>query len=136
MVLGLFTWNDSPAYNHREIDIEFSRWGQVNNQNAQYVVQPYSTTGNIVRWQQPALSQSTHEFNWQSASIAFQSIVGLLGTPSQGPVVQQWTYPGTDNPVPGGENARVNLWLYNGSAPTNGQPVEVIINRFEFVQAT
>src|SRR5258708_3441244 len=26
IVLGMFTWNDAPAYNHREIDIEVSRW--------------------------------------------------------------------------------------------------------------
>ncbi|HNR30783.1 MAG TPA: hypothetical protein PKI11_07820, partial [Candidatus Hydrogenedentes bacterium] len=26
-VLGLFTWSDEAAYNHREIDIEFARWG-------------------------------------------------------------------------------------------------------------
>jgi hypothetical protein len=26
LVLGLFTWSDAPAYNHREIDIELSRW--------------------------------------------------------------------------------------------------------------
>src|SRR3989442_12920365 len=47
VVLGLFTWNDAPDYNHREIDIEFSRWGSVNNQNAQYVVQPYNLAQNI-----------------------------------------------------------------------------------------
>ena len=30
IVLGLFTWDDTdPAYYHREIDIEFSRWGEV-----------------------------------------------------------------------------------------------------------
>ena len=26
VVLGLFTWSDDPAYDNREIDIEFSRW--------------------------------------------------------------------------------------------------------------
>src|SRR5512135_1367048 len=46
-VLGLFTWNDDPAYNHREIDIEMSRWGAAANQNAQYVVQPYTLASNI-----------------------------------------------------------------------------------------
>jgi len=41
VVLGLFTWSDDPAYSHREIDIECSRWanpGDVNN--AQDVGQP------------------------------------------------------------------------------------------------
>src|SRR5205823_12143915 len=26
MVLGLFTWSNAPDFDHREIDIEFSRW--------------------------------------------------------------------------------------------------------------
>ena len=35
-VLGLFTWDDhAPGENHREIDIEFARWGDVNALNAQ-----------------------------------------------------------------------------------------------------
>jgi hypothetical protein len=38
-------------------------------------------------------------------------------------------------PVAGGENARMNLWLFNGRAPTNRSEVEVIVNRFEFVPA-
>ena len=28
VVLGLFTWNDDPAFNNRELDIEFARWGR------------------------------------------------------------------------------------------------------------
>ena len=27
----------------------------------------------------------------------------------------------------GGENARINLWLFNGAAPLDAQPVEVIV---------
>ena len=127
VVLGVFTWSDLPDYNHREIDIEFSRWGSVNNQNAQYVVQPYTNPGNIVRWDEPpGLSQTNHGFNWQSGSIFFQSLNG----PN---TIQQWTFNGPGIPMPGGENARMNLWLVNGRAPTNRQPVEIIINRFEFV---
>jgi hypothetical protein len=127
VVLGLFTWNDDPAYNHREIDIEFSRWGAANNQNAQYVVQPYTNAANIVRWNMPAgYPQSTHSFDWSASSIDFLSLGGAT-------TLQQWAYAGPDIPVPGGENARVNLWLYRGSAPSNRLPVEVIISRFEFV---
>ena len=38
-VWGLFTWHiRDPAYSHREVDIEFSRWGCPVNQNAQFVV--------------------------------------------------------------------------------------------------
>src|SRR5437870_9597705 len=36
-VVGLFTWSDRPDFNHREIDIEISRWGEPGNPNAQFV---------------------------------------------------------------------------------------------------
>src|SRR5205823_3644548 len=78
VVLGLFTWNDAPDYNHREIDIEFSRWGVANNQNAQYVVQPYTSLSNILRFDEPAgLVQSTHSFHWLSGSVEFESVRGV-----------------------------------------------------------
>jgi hypothetical protein len=44
IVLGLFTWSDQPEYAHREIDIEFSRWEKPDNNNAQFVIQPWDFT--------------------------------------------------------------------------------------------
>ena len=36
-------------------------------------------------------------------------------------------------PAPGATtHARMNLWLLNGAAPTNGQPYEVIIRLFSY----
>ena len=34
---------------------------------------------------------------------------------------------------PGGENPRINLWLNEGTPPSDGQPVEVVIEAFEFI---
>jgi hypothetical protein len=130
-VLGLFTWSDAPDYNHREIDIEFSRWGVANNQNAQYVVQPYNVAQNIHRFTWPAgANQSMQSFRWQSASVFCQSIKGFSLPPAPADILQQWTF-NSGIPVPGNENPRINLWLNNGRAPSTA--LEVIINRFEFV---
>jgi len=136
VVLGLFTWSDDPAYNHREIDIEFARWGEPANLNAQYVVQPYTLETNIHRFSQPAgVAQSVHSFRWEAAQVAFESVRGTAAQPADpGDLIQQWTC-STQVPVPGGENARMNLWLFRGRAPTNGQEVEVVIRQFEFVPA-
>ena|SRR5436190_21080648 len=38
-----------------------------------------------------------------------------------------------DVPQPGDENVRMNLWLFNGAAPTNHQEVEIVIKSFSFV---
>jgi hypothetical protein len=124
-VLGLFTWNDDPAYNHREIDIEFSRWGNAADPtNGQFVVQPYSTSGNLQRITQPGgVTTSSQTFTWGPSSVAFAS---SAASPSS------WTYTGSDVPQPGGENARMNLWLFRGQPPMNGAAVEVVITSFSF----
>ena len=129
VVLGLFTWSDAPEYNHREIDIEFSRWGQAKNQNAQYVVQPYTDTRNILRWNQPPnVAQSVQTFQWNASNVKFASFAGTnpYGTPYQQITMTNGI------PVPGGETARINLWLYQGRAPANKQAVEVVFSKFEY----
>jgi hypothetical protein len=128
VVLGLFTWDDDPAYNHREIDIEFARWGQVTNENAQFVVQPYYRPDNMYRFTiQLNGDNSTHSFDWRNNSITFQSSYGHN---------ESWSYTGQDIPPPGKENARINLWLFQGIPPSDGQEVEVVVAKFEFIPFT
>jgi len=65
-VLGLFTWYDDPAQANREIDIEFSRWGDPNRTtNANYVVQPY-------RDRQPP-GRTWHPTIWASVAAIMRS---------------------------------------------------------------
>jgi hypothetical protein len=127
VVLGLFTWDDAPADAHRELDVEFARWGNAADPtNSQYVVQPYDAAGHLVRWTQPAVTTSSHSFTWSPTNVAFQSTSG-------GSTIGSWTFGGTGIPHPGAENTRMNLWLFQGKAPSNGQPVEVVISNFEFI---
>jgi hypothetical protein len=134
IVLGLFTWDDNaPEENYREIDIEFSRWGQPENDNGQYVVQPYYKTANIHRFNVVLGNQtSTHSFLWQPDGIFFQSSYGYQTATPFPADIQSWSYEGSDNPSPGGENIRFNFWLRNGEAPLDGQDSEVIISSFSF----
>jgi len=127
VVLGLFTWSDKAAYNHREIDIEFARWrNPLDPTNAQYVVQPYDVAGHLVRWTLPSgASPTTHDFTWRAGRIDFGSF-------DLGGWSNSWTYAGSAVPKPGGENVRLNLWLSGGFAPSDGQEVEVVVNDFGF----
>ena len=127
VVLGLFTWSDDPAYNNREIDIEFSRWAKADDlTNGQYVVQPYQRTRNLRRISQRPLASSTHSFDWRRTAVRFASSSAAPST---------WTYRGSDVPVPGSEDVRMNLWLFRGAFPTNGGPAEVIVKSFKFEPA-
>jgi hypothetical protein len=137
VVFGLFTWSDDPVYAHRELDIEFSKWGQAGNpNNAQYVVQPFQNPQNIFRFLiPPGINASTHSFKWNPGLIFSQSLRGHYTTPPDASfIIQQWPYNQVAGiPLRGDETPRINLWLVNGAAPTNNQEVEVIIKRFEFV---
>lgn len=130
VVLGLFTWSDPDPENHREIDIEMSKWGNRNNLNAQYVIQPYDVPGNTHRFSQPAVSTSNHSFRWQPGSVYCESLSGLDPTPNGSNVIQQKVFT-SGIPTSSDENARINLWLFRGRAPK--AEVEVVVSRFEFV---
>lgn len=129
VVLGLFTWSDDAAYNHREIDIEVARWGDAAGAtNAQYVVQPWDRTGNLRRFVQPDTSPTTQEFTWTSKSVAFRSATAA------GQTIDAWTYKGHDIPRAGNERTRMNLWLNGGAPPTDGAEVEVVLSDFAFTK--
>lgn len=133
-VLGLFTWDSyAPDEHYREIDIEFSRWGVVNDPNAQYVVQPWNYTGNLKKWIQPTLlDSSTHSFEWRPDSISFLSVKGHETSAPYDSIIHSWKYTGQYIPTCGGENARINLWLFRGQPPTDNSEVEVIISNFRY----
>jgi hypothetical protein len=41
VVLGLFTWSDTPDFGYREIDIEFARFQGVTGPNGYYTIRPH-----------------------------------------------------------------------------------------------
>ncbi len=128
-VLGLFTWSDKAPYAHRELDIEFARWGNVSDAtNAQYVVQPYSAAKHLVRFTQPADVPSMHRFTWQ------KGIVNWSSTGASGNYISSYNYAGSDVPVTGDERVHLNFWLFNGAAPLNGASTEVVLSSFTFAK--
>jgi hypothetical protein len=128
VVLGLFTWSDRPQYAHRELDFEAARWGSTTDlTTAQFVVQPYDATNHLSRFTLSGAIRTVQEFTWRPGEVTFSS--RRLDT---GEVVASYVYRGADVPKPGDERVRLNLWLFNGAAPTNSQGVEIVIESFVF----
>ena len=126
-VLGLFTYDfDAAVENYREIDFEFSKWGDAENDNGQYVVQPYFVPANIHRFDVDYAGSggedtTTHSWDWTPENIDFESRFGSIPG-STG--IESWSYAGADVPDDlGDEQVRLNLWLFQGAAPAGGQPV-------------
>jgi N-acetylneuraminic acid mutarotase len=130
VVNGLFLWDSDTAEAHRETDIEFSRWREVTDSNAQYVVQPFNADGTRHRWvMSSSIDSSTHSFNWLEDSICFVSHEGLS---SGGAVLDTWRYRGSYLKEPGEEYPRMNVWLAGGhtAPPSDSHNVEVVIHSF------
>ena len=126
VVLGLFTWSDRPQYAHREIDIEVAKWGNAADPtNAQFVVQPWDRAGHTVRVTEPGGTRTRQQFTWRAGQVTF--VATRLDT---GAEIARYTYNGTDVPRPGDERVRLNLWLFNGTAPAG--PAEVVVESFAF----
>ncbi|MDV2686421.1 glycoside hydrolase family 16 protein [Alkalihalophilus lindianensis] len=141
ITLGLFTYDsisaDAATNNNREIDIEFAKWGNSNALNSQYVVQPYTKSSNIERFQTSLNGyRSTHTFKWTSSEIKFMSLHGhysTLPSPLEWYLIKEWSYNGEDIPNTNNEKVRLNLWLMGGGAPLNQHEAEIIITKFEFI---
>ncbi|MDX9730030.1 MAG: hypothetical protein RBT50_12260 [Bacteroidales bacterium] len=130
VVWGLYTYKSDTE----EIDIEFSRWGFDNNQEAQYTIQPSHRVGNKVRFRMDDLEgeSSTHIFVWTKKWIDFASYRGhRLNPVNETEILARWRYYGDDNPPDSDEKLKINLWLFRGKPPLNGRETEVIIDRVE-----
>ena len=124
-VLGLFTWSDDPSYANREIDVEFSKWGVAKTRKTGwYAIQTGTFPTPLSRnFALRRATTSTHTFTWTPGIVKFTS--------SAAGRTIRWSSSGPDVPVPGDETPRVNLWLYQGTAPGAGS-TSVIIRDFQF----
>lgn len=134
IVLGLFTWeNDVPVEHNREIDIEFSNWGNYENEIGQYVIQPWQNEANMFKFDMPIIeAPSIHLFHWKPDQIQFQSFCCSENWLTAEDIVAEWLYTGNDIPTTFKENVRLNLWIFDGSAPSNNEEQEVIVKNFMY----
>jgi hypothetical protein len=135
VVLALFTYDstNSTPWN-REIDFEASRFSIPGNPtNAQYVVQPYTTPGNLKRILIPNGGATEVTLRWTPGRVAYS---GQAGPSGQLTPFQSWTNIASSVPNHGAEQVHMSLWLFQGAAPTKGQPVSVKVSSFTFTPAT
>ena len=136
VVFGMFTWDrEATDLFHREIDIEFTRWGDpLNETNAQFVVHPcFECPGclnckrfyaDLETFSEPWMN---HFIVWRPDEVEFFSYIGRYSQK----LASSWYYRGDNVPIPGKEKVFLNLWLIE-NAPLYGQEQEVIITDFSF----
>ncbi|MHC4100882.1 MAG: hypothetical protein ACYS15_13270 [Planctomycetota bacterium] len=143
VVFGLFIWEYQPCWRadnwwnaNNELDIEFSRWTEADDPPAQFVFQPSTREGNRHRFwltTDGPESPTTHTFDWRPDAVSCRSWRGHADEPDPGDLFTEWPYAGPDIPRPEAPRVHLNLWLFGGDAPGDGQEVEVVVSDFVFV---
>lgn len=130
-VLGLYTIDDLRTDDVRaELDIELSRWGNPASKNAQFVVQPFYVPENVARFMAPP-GVLTHMFRWESGRASFKTVRGS-GLSSGAPTVSEHVFT-SGIPIPANESAHIDLYDFRHARNSSQQPVEVVIEKFEFL---
>src|ERR1700746_185672 len=130
-VLTLITWDGVGTESDRhELDIDLSRWGNLDNTNVNYVVQPSYVPANYVAFRVPP-GPYTHSFRWEPGKVMFSTVVGS-GNAGAGRVINQHVFT-SDVPPPGGESVRISLYVFGqGKIPMRNEN-EAIIDKFEYL---
>ncbi len=123
VVFALFTYDDSgTSPSNREIDFEASRFTEAGEPtNAQYVVQPSETPGNLQRITLPSSNINTITMTWLPGTVTFSADSLPL-----------WTNSSSSVPTSSTEQVHMSLWSFQGAPPSNGQPVSVEVTDFQF----
>ena len=131
-VLTLITWDGvgTETSARHELDVELSRWGQLDNTNAGYVVQPYYVPANSVAFRSPP-GLYTHSFRWEPGKATFSTVAESANT-GDGRVINQHVFT-SGVPSPAGQSVRIALYVFNqGPVPLKNEN-EVIIDKFEYL---
>jgi hypothetical protein len=127
----MFTWDYAgTGQNHREMDIEVSRWGDPTSKNAQYVVQPFFIPENAARFTAPS-GVLTHYFRWEPGQVTFKTVRGDGSGDKTRTVAEHAFTSGV--PSPGVETVRLNLYVFGGAKDPLQNGAEVVIEKFEYL---
>ncbi len=136
VVLGLFPYSGPDGQN--EIDIEMAKWEDPANPMGNFTVYP-AKRGRSYTTKTFSFTlvgdSTTHMFNWQSKSVYFQMFNGHRTDNKH--KISDWNFVPANylNYIP--QQAmplHLNLWLRKGLAPSDGQEVEIIIERFFYTK--
>jgi hypothetical protein len=129
-VLSMYTWAELPEQNHREMNVNLTRWGDGANRSAEFVVQPYFLPQNVFRFNVPSRT-STYSFRWEPGSVSFEAVPGRLASREQPPIASHSFNVGV--PSPGRENAFLNFCEFKYSHVPLQHEAETVIERFQYL---
>jgi hypothetical protein len=133
VVFGMFTWDYSTDQeNHREFDIDISRWGDPQEKNAEFILQPALVSANVSRFMAPA-GKLKHTIVWEPGRLTMMTS-RVFGTGDRSVVSKRVFTSGV--PPPGLESLRMTLFPYrkaNQDSAGIQRTAEVVVDQFEYL---
>ena len=129
-VLGLFTYDQKDPPYYQELDIEFSRWGKIENSILNYTVQPYTIHENNIKKDLNPSGITEHTILWNENVVVFSSWL-LSEKSGEKTLIHRWEYSGQYIPIPKKPAFRMNLWLFQGKTPE--KETEIIVDDFSYI---
>jgi hypothetical protein len=137
VAFGIFTWDYSTNHEtNREFDITISHWGDAQDKNAEFVLQPTIAATNSARFVAPA-GKLKFTIIWETGRLTMiaSRVPDSDKGASDGPLVFKHIFT-TEIPGPGLESLRMTLFPYKKpNEKTYGlqSPAEVCVDRFEYL---
>ena len=110
------------------MDLQVSRWGQLDDSNSQYIVQPWDVPANSVRFSSPP-GILTNWITWEPARARFRTL--LESKPGMPAVADHVFTSGV--PAAGGERFTIALYVYDHSPHPMQNEAEIVLESFEFL---
>lgn len=130
-VFSMFTWDDLEAgQNHREMNVEVTRWGDPANKNLRYVIQPFYVPSNVAQFSIPK-GTLTHSMRWTSGKAEFKTFLGSVADKSSKPI-SEYTF-SSSVPTAGGETTHLIFYVFGYSKQPLETETEIVIEKFEFL---
>ena len=127
-VLGFYTYDHTaPRQNYREMNIEFSRWGDALIKGAQFAIQPYYISANVVRFDVP-MGRLKHSLQWAPGRAHFRTAYAAGSTRT----LAEYSFT-SGVPSPGEESVFIALYGYGRARAPLTRETEVVIERFEYI---
>ncbi len=134
VVLGLFNYSGNNLFD--EMDIEFARWGNNDWPNLNYTI--YPETGQTAAKSKSYTKlvplnndKSTQRFKRTKNEVTLKSLEGFHDDDTG--LFASKTFTKKEVPVSSlAMPVYINLWLFEGTAPSDSKTVEIIIKEFKF----
>ena len=129
--LSFRTWDDQDSIeNHREMDLELSKWGNPSGRNADYAVQPYFFPENKIFYTASpgTLVLSLH---WEEGKASFQTVREGVSDSRHSAAIRKTFTVGI--PEAGNELLNINFCDFKSSKEPLKKGGEIVIENFQFL---